>query len=268
MKKFDFTSVNQQQNYCRRRARLTLWISAAIACFSLFGKVASGQEDPVLPPGTYRLEMIMASITRVPVFGTSKSASKSISLVEIKRDGTGLVQTHKTCDFRVLEDSKFIKMIFPDKFVAALAQHTYPLQFDKDEQGWRYRADLGVERIGYKSSGNDTALPAKIDDPAVYDWDGDGKPAATLKVSIPLLPDGEFYVVQRGHSILNGRVVQPGKIEGSIETQLFEQRVLGAWPSFLNQSAEVKPDPKGSRFVLTQAPGVTSCETLLSTGKS
>jgi hypothetical protein len=221
----------------------------------------------MLPPGTYRLEMIMASTTRVPFFGTSKSASKSVSLVEIKHNGAELIQTHKTCDFRVLDDSKFIKMVFPDKFVAALARHTYPLQFEKDRQGWRYRADLGVERIGYQSSGNETALPANIDDPAVYDWDGDGKPAATLKISIPLLPDGEFYVVQRGHSILTGHAVQPGRIEGSIETQLFEQRVLGAWPSFLNQSAEVEPDPKESRFVLTQVPGISSCETLLSAGK-
>ena len=88
----------------------------------------------------------MASITRVPFFGTSKSASKSVSLVEINRDGAALIQTHKTCEFRVLEDSKFIKMIFPDKFVAALARHSYPLQLDKDAQGWRYRADLGIER--------------------------------------------------------------------------------------------------------------------------
>jgi hypothetical protein len=234
----------------------------------LLAEVSSAQEDQLLPPGTYRLEMIMASITRVPVFGTSKSASKSVSLVEIKRDGAGLIQTHKTCDFRVLDDSKFIKMIFPDKFVAALARHTYPLQFDKDIQGWRYRADLGIERIGYKSSGIDTALPAKSVDPAVDDWDGDGKPAATLKISIPLLPDGEFYVVQRGHSVLNGRVIQPGRIEGGIETQLFEQRVLGAWPSFLNQSADVEPDPKESRFVLSQIAGGSTCETLLSAGKS
>lgn len=249
-----------------RRARL--WISALVICFGLFAQVARAQEDHILPPGTYRLEMILASITRVPFFGTSKSASKSVSLVEIRSNGAGLVQSHKTCDFRVIDDSKFIKMVFPDKFVAALARHTYPLQLDKDGQGWRYRADLGVERIGYKSSGNETTLPAKIDDPAVYDWDGDGKPAATLKISIPLLPDGEFYVVQRGHSILNGRIVQPGKIEGSIETRLFEQRVLGAWPGFLNQSAEVEPDPKESRFILSAVPVGSSCETLLSSGKS
>jgi hypothetical protein len=269
MHKANFDLINDFFNNCRNRARfLTRGVTALVISCGLLAEVSSAQEDQLLPPGTYRLEMIMASTTRVPVFGTSKSASKSVSLVEIKREGAGLVQTHKTCDFRVLDDSKFIKMIFPDKFVAALVRHTYPLQFDKDLQGWRYRADLGIERIGYKSSGNETALPAKIDDPAVYDWDGDGKPAATLKISIPLLPNGEFYVVQRGHSVLNGRVVQPGRIEGGIETQLFEQRVLGAWPSFLNQSAEVEPDPKESRFVLSQIAGGSTCETLLSADKS
>lgn len=268
MQKPNLDRFNDHLNRRANRAKfLTISISALVIYCGLFVTVSRAQEDQILSPGTYRLEMIMASTTRVPVFGTSKSASKSVSLVEIKREGAALIQTHKPCDFRVLDDSKFIKMIFPEKFVAALATHTYPLQLEKDAQGWRYRADLGVERIGYKSSGNEGALPNKIDDPAVYDWDGDGKPAATLKISIPLLPDGEFYVVQRGHSILNGRIVQPGKIEGSIETRLFEQRVLGAWPGFLNRSAEVEPDPKDSRFALIQVPPGSTCATLEAGGK-
>ncbi|MBM4299507.1 MAG: hypothetical protein FJ143_17345 [Deltaproteobacteria bacterium] len=245
------------------RGKIRAWRTLAlfIAC-GLWVDRSIAQEDQPLPPGAYRLEMIMASTTRVPFFGTSKSASKSVSLVEIKREGAALIQTHKACEFRVLEDSKFIKMIFPDKFVAALARHTYPLQLQEDAQGWRYRADLGIERIGYKSNGDENALPMKIDDPAVYDWDGDGKPAATLKITIPLLPDGEFYVVQRGHSILNGRIVQPGRVEGGIETRLFEQRVLGARPGFLNQSAEVQPDPKESRFILSRIADGSTCESL------
>jgi hypothetical protein len=251
-------------NHRHKPTRLrTFWTLAILIYCGLLAKVSNAQEDQILPPGAYRLEMIMASTTRVPFFGTSKSASKSISLVEIKRDGAGLVQTHKACDFRVLEDSKFIKMIFPEKFVAALAKHTYPVQFDKDAQGWRYRADLGVERIGYKSNDIEAPLPTKIDDPAVYDWDGDGQPGATLKISIPLLPDGELYVVQRGHSILTGRIVQPGRIEGAIETPLFEQRVLGAWPGFLNQSAQIEPDPKESRFTLIQIANGSTCESML-----
>ncbi|MGE5219876.1 MAG: hypothetical protein ACM3SP_22980 [Chloroflexota bacterium] len=204
----------------------------------------------------------MASTTRVPFFGSSKSASRSISLVEIRREGDTLVQSHRVCDFRVLEDSKMIKMIFPEKFIAALANHTYPIQMQKGSRGWQYRADLGVEQIGYRSNGSEDKLPVKVDDPAVFDWDGDGHPGATLKISIPLLPDGELYVVQRGRSLLTGRVVQPGRVEGNIDVRNFEQRVLDAWPSFLAKSPEIVPDAKESRFILTSIPAGTTCAAL------
>ena len=220
------------------------------------------QDEPPLAPGSYRLEMILASTTKVPFFGTSRSASRSISLVEIRRDGAALVQSHKTCDFRVLEESRLVKMIFPEKFVAALARQSYPLQLDKEGEGWRYRADLGVERIGYKANGSDTALPTKIDDPAVYDWDGDGQPGATLKLSLPIFPDGELYVVQRGQSILTGKVVQPGRVEGNIEIRNFDQKVIGAKPNFLARSPEITPDAKESRFVLERIAVGGSCDSI------
>lgn len=226
----------------------------------------SAQEDNPLPPGSYRLEMIMASTTRVPLFGSSKSASKSISLVEIRRESNGLVQTHRVCDFRVLEDSKMIKMIFPEKFIAALSRHTYPIQLERDGQGWSYRADLGVERIGYRTSGADDPLPANADDPAVFDWDDDGHPGATLKISIPLLPTGELYVVQRGQSILSGRLTQSGTIEGGIEVRNFAQRVLAAWPGFLAKSPEIEPNPKESRFTLSPIAAGSTCESLRAPG--
>jgi len=225
--------------------------------------ISMAEEDSVLPLGTYRLEMIMATVSRLPLFGSSKSASKSVSLVEVRRAGADLVQSHQVCAFRVLEDSAMIKMVFPDKFVAALAKHTYPIQIERDAQGWRYRADLGIERIGYRVDAVDGKLPTKIDDPAVYDWDGDGHPGATLILAVPLLPDGELYVVQRGQSILNGRVVAPGRIDGGIEVRSFEHRVLGAKPSFLNRSPEIEPDPKGSRFSISPLPAGTTCESLL-----
>jgi hypothetical protein len=228
----------------------------------LFPVVAAGEETTILPPGAYRLEMIMASVSRLPFFGSSKSASRSISLVEIRAEGGELIQSHRVCDFRVLDDSAMIKMIFPDKFVAALAQHTYPIRLEKDVEGWHYRADLGVERIGYRPGSDDTRLPTAADDPSVYDWDGDGNPGATLKLSVPLLPDGELYVVQRGHSVLNGRITQPGKIEGDIDVRSFEHRVLGARPGFLNKSPEIRPDPKESRFSMTQLAEGSTCESL------
>ncbi|HYQ97527.1 MAG TPA: hypothetical protein VEO92_04100 [Candidatus Nitrosocosmicus sp.] len=224
--------------------------------------VSAAQEDNPLPPGMYRLEMILASVARLPFFGTSKSASRSVSLIEVRSDRTGLLQRHEVCDFHVLQGSAMIKMVFPDKFVAALAKHSYPIQVEKDGQGWRYRADLGIERIGYKPTSSEPNLPTKLDDPSVYDWDGDGHPGATLKISVPLLPDGELYVVQRGHSILNGRITGRGRVEGSIEVRSFEQRVLGAWPGFLNRSPEIVPDPAASRFTIIAIPPDSICETL------
>jgi hypothetical protein len=229
--------------------------------------VSAAQDDNPLPPGMYRLEMILASVARLPFFGMSKSASRSVSLIEVRSDQSGLVQRHEVCDFHVLEDSAMIKMVFPDKFIAALAKHSYPIQVEKDDQGWRYRADLGVERIGYKPTSSESSLPTKLDDPSVFDWDGDGHPGATLKISVPLLPDGELYVVQRGHSILNGRITARGRVEGSIEVRSFEHRVLGAWPGFLNRSPEIVPDPAESRFTIIAIPPDSNCETLRGTSR-
>jgi hypothetical protein len=233
-----------------------------LSSLMFFSGVSAAQDDNPLPPGMYRLEMILASVARLPFFGMSRSASRSVSLIEVRSDHTGLLQRHEVCDFQVLEDSAMIKMVFPDKFVAALAKHSYSIQVEKDDQGWRYRADLGIERIGYKPTSSDSNLPTRLDDPSVYDWDGDGHPGATLKLSVPLLPDGELYVVQRGHSILNGRITGRGRVEGSVEVRSFEHRVLGAWPGFLNRSPEIVPDPAGSRFTIIPIPQDSVCETL------
>jgi len=228
----------------------------------VYPAIAAAQEESPLPPGKYRLEMILASTTRVPLFGSSESASRSVSLVEVRRAESGLVQNHQVCDFRVLDDSRMIKMVFPEKFIAALAKPSYPIELAKDAQGWNYRADLGVERIGYRANGAGDKLPSKIDDPAVFDWDGDGHPGATLQLSIPLLPTGELYVVQRGQSVLTGHIVEPGKIAGTIEVRHFEQKVLGARPGFLAKSPEIKPNPQASRFTLSAVPADTTCEAL------
>ena len=120
----------------------------------------------------------------------------------------------------------------------------------------------GIDKIGYRVDSADGKLPTKIDNPAVYDWDRDGHPGVTLRLSVPLLPDGELYVVQRGQSVLNGRFIAPGRIDGDIDIRSFEQRILGAKPSFLNRSPKIEPDPKGSRFSLSPVPAGSTCESL------
>ena len=56
-----------------------------------------------------------------------------VSLIEVRGNGAGLVQDHQVCDFRMLRDSAMIKMVFPDKFIAPLAKHSYPSKLRKME---------------------------------------------------------------------------------------------------------------------------------------
>lgn len=236
-------------------------LMALLVAALLAAPAAGAAGEEILPAGLYRLEMIMASTTKIPFFGTSRSASRSLSLVEIRRDGGVITQSHRVCAVRVLEASA-IKIVFPEKFIAALARPSYPVRLEKDGDAWSYRADLGLERIGYHANGEDDKPPERIDDGAVFDWDSDGYPAATLKLSVPLLPDGDLFIVQRGQSILTGRVVQPGRVEGGLEVRQFAQRVLGARPSFLARSPEITPTPEKSRFSLAPLPAGTTCEAL------
>jgi hypothetical protein len=237
-------------------------VRAVLLLYVLLPAFSRAQGDPALAPGPYRLEMIMAIVAHLPFFGSSRSASKSTALVHIRRDGSGWVQSHEVCDFRVLEGSTMIKLNFPEKFVTSLAKHSYPIQLEKDEHGWRYHADLGIERIGYKAAPGDDRLPSRIDDPSVFDWDGDGHPGATLELSVPLLPPGKLYIVQTGRSVLDGRITETGTIEGGIDVQSFQQRVLGARPSFLHRSPEIHADPKASRFTIIPVAAGTTCQAL------
>lgn len=230
--------------------------------FNLLGGPSMATDAPPLAPGTYRLEMHLGTITRIPLLGSSRSSSVSVSLAEIRPAEAGWVQSHKVCDFRVKEDSTIARLVFPEKFIASLPRPTYSIRIESNGRGWQYLADLGVQHIGYRPNHGDGALPTGPEDPAVYDWDVDDRPGATLKLSIPLLPDAELYVVQRGHSILRGRVVGPGRIEGRIEVPEFNQQVIGAWPAFLKFTPDIAPDPKESWFSMTRVAPETSCESL------
>jgi hypothetical protein len=155
-----------------------------------------------------------------------------------------------------------ITVIVPEKFVASLAKPRYPIQLEQDEHGWRYHADLGIERIGYTAAPGHDTLPSRIDDPSVFDWDGDGHPGATLELSVPLLPLGTLYIVHTGRSVLDGRITERGTIEGGRDVQRFPQRVLGARPRFLHRSPEIHADPKASRFTIIPVAASPTCRAL------
>jgi hypothetical protein len=202
--------------------------------------------------------MRYASVARLPVIGESASTYRSISLVELTRDGDRLVQAHRVCAAETEDAVPFFGLDMPPRFLAALGWHRYPITLSADANGWHYAADLGPEYVGYDPE-RSARLPENADDPAVVDWDGDGKPGGTIRLRIPIAPDGELYVVQRGHALLDGHVVAGDRVEGTIAIPLFEQHVIGAQPSFLHRTPEIRTDTTQSRFLLAPMPDGSDC---------
>jgi phytoene synthase len=247
---------------CTRVRWFRLVVSCAVAVVSasvvLAAPAAIAADPPPLTPGRYRLEMRYATSARLPVIGESASTYRSVSVVDVARDGDHLVQTHRVCVAETEDAIPLFGLDMPPRFLAALGWHRYPLRLTADATGWRYAADLGPEYVGYRPHG-ERALPETADDPDVFDWDGDGKPGGTIRLRIPIAPDGELYVVQRGHALLDGRVVAPDRVEGAITIPVFEQHVIGARPEFLHRTPEIHTDTSRSRFLLARMPDGSDC---------
>ncbi len=249
-----------------RRPRLVV-VRALAAAALLAAPIAARAVDAPLAPGTYALTIRYRTLARFPVVGELASTYRSLSLATIAVGDAGVVtQTHRVC--RTQTDSRipFGGLDMPASFLAALGTHRYPLALDADDAGWRYHADLGVEYVGWAPATPDAPLPSAPDDPGVFDWDGDGKPGGTVRLRLPIAPDAELYVVQRGHALLDGRVTARDRVEGTVAVPVFEQHVIGATPGFLHRTPEIRPDTSASRFVLTRLPDASDCDAVVALG--
>jgi len=219
--------------------------------------------ERALPSGTYRLELREVHAARFPILGRTRTTWASVSLAHLTRDGGTLTQRHELCDVRFESGLPLVEMVMPARLRESLVRPPYPVVLEADQEGgWSYRADMGFEHVGYTPAAPGDPPPRKRDDPSVVDSDGDGKPGATLQMVVPVLEPLELYIVQRGHAVLDGRVLPDGRVEGALEAEL-EQVVIGSDPYFLKRDPDLEPEPALSRFVLTPVPEDSTCESLL-----
>jgi hypothetical protein len=231
-------------------------IAAAATLASSAARAASPAQ--LLPEGRYRLEIALASRMDLPGLGEIDAATGSRSIARVQwRDGQAR-QQHRVCDLWDATGASWGGVRFPPAFVAALAAPRYDVALEPVAGELRYRADLGLERIGV-ADGVDR-LPTGPADGGVRDFDGDGRPGATLRLRIPIVPDAELWVVQRARAVLDGRIVAPGRVEGGVTVTAFEQSVIGARPGFLRHTPLSRPDGARSRFRLERVAADADCD--------
>lgn len=197
--------------------------------------------------GTWRLEMHVRSVAEVPVVKRAASTTVSVAVVRL-RDG---IHEQEVCSV-VLRDANPLARTQLDPGVVA----TLPLTRAPVDLSEGYRVDLGESHLGYDATLG--ALPLHPDDPAVIDAGGDGRPGATVWVTV--LGVGRFGVdvAQRSRAVLDGAFAGD-VIRGSVRTLDFAQTVLDADAAWLRAAPVVVHDDDASWFVMTRLPVGSTC---------
>jgi len=179
--------------------------------------------------GTWYLRMRTATNAKIRFLGNTYVRSTTHLLVRIENRSDGLYQSQQTCIVDTRPSRNITKTVLPEAFVAHLAQKTYPISVTKAEDGtWSYDADLQQQFVGYHGHLAPDGIPKNAKHPAVYDWDEDGKPGASVLVDIPIIGHIRIYLVQTNHTFLKGSIDGPDDISGKTIQGLLGQRTIGA----------------------------------------
>lgn len=250
------------------RYRLTLsHLVVLLAMISMPPGTARAEErmenDVSVWHGRYARQLRLASSAKMPLLPTERSTTVSLLLVDLLPGaGEGTIQQHhRVCNVHV-ESYSAVQIVIPPAFVQGLVVRRYPALFRSQSAGWAYRADLGLEAIGFDPQETGGELPRFIDDPAVRDTDADGSPGATVELRVPALGRVQLFIAQRSHLVLHGTQTGEGRIEGGMDIRLLEQRTLGARPGVFNRTPAIRPDAEASRFILVRVAEDVTCEAL------
>jgi hypothetical protein len=229
----------------------------------LLPSLAIAQPDPPDLRGSWKLELRATNHVQVPVLGPNTVRSLQIMLVEVRGESQ-LIQSHSVCSLEVQSDRSFIQTIIPETWVASLPDKEYPLQIDAMAEGvWSYKADLLPLRIGFDPLLTDDELPQNMDSDGVIDWDGDGKPAATIHLDLNIFGKVDVYLVQAAHTQLDGLVESPNSVQGQMLTTELRQRTIGATNRLFVTNPVVVPYLPESTFSMVRLPAGSTCEDLL-----
>lgn len=230
------------------------------------GLSASAQESSTaapLQPGTYVLQMAVATQADVVVLGKVDNVTQQLLLATVSERDGGLWQHQELCNIRMETSTRVGRPRLPYSFQRTIPTREFPVTLTPDGDGWSYMADLGQHRAGWDPT-KTSVMPEERDHPALVDSDGDGKPAVTIHLEVPLFGLIELYVVQDVQTKLVGRVGEDGGVTGRAELARLEQRAVGASNPLFASTPKAVPDPALSPFSLERIEDGATCEALKS----
>lgn len=205
--------------------------------------------------GDWEIVLMVVNSAKIPVFGDTEVTTKTTLIAHID----GLTQRHTTCTVEPSSPLRMVTTTVPDSFVRHIPDKTYPITVTGAGD---YLADFGPQHIAYDPALSGGLPPDEADHPAVRDWEGDGKPGATIHLNAPVFGQVEVYIVQLAHTRLSGQITSPDAFSGALDILAMRQRSIGASPEIFASNPKVAPVPGASSFTMRRLPAGTTCAEL------
>ncbi len=231
-----------------RHALIALGVSVATVAHSEpHGAVTDTAALVESLPRTWGMEIDIATEAKVPFLGRIHILSRSLAVSQLVDSPGGPIVRQRVCGVLIEDDAKLSDTLIPAPFVEALPVQDIPFLPVPTEDGWTVRLDPGPTHVGYDPQVTGGVVPEDVDDPAVFDFDGDGQPGATVQLKVSLLGRIDLYIAQRGHTIFDG-VGSDKAIEGMVIVEDLTQRTLGASHRMFARESPVNVHAAHSRF--------------------
>lgn len=216
--------------------------------------------NPIDISGTWYLRIRTATNAKIPIIGNTYIRSTTHLLTTIEATDTGFQQTQKTCVVDNRPDRSITRTVLPKAFVDHLPVKTYPIELTPNADGTMdYKADLIQQYVGYDGLKANGTIPSRAKNPAVFDWDEDGKPGASVLVDIPIIGHVRIYMVQTNHTVLTGTVKDANRIEGKTNQLLLQQRTIGADNRLLAANPKLSVGEGHDRFEMARTEPNSTC---------
>ena len=217
--------------------------------------------EPSSIDGTWYLRIRTATNAKVPIIGNTYIRSTTHLLITIESTENGHQQTQQTCIVDNRPSRSITRTVLPDAFIAHLPVKTYPIAVEARPDGTRtYNADLKQQYVGYDGKKANGVIPERASDPAVFDWDEDGKPGASVLVDIPIFGQVRIYMVQTNHTFLSGKFTSNNTVEGVTHQRLLQQRTIGADNRLLAANPKLTIGQGHDKFELMRIEAGSDCD--------
>jgi hypothetical protein len=160
--------------------------------------------------------MVMTSEVDAPIVGKSETPNRTVARVEQSHTGDSLTIKYKVCDFKIISQDPKITISVSDAFVAGLPEESISGKLVADGTGYKLDVPKFWQLRSVKLANPETdPLPTNPVDPAVEDWDKDGKPGMTVTID-GSVASGDMYVIQRTWTQLQGASTGVDAVDGTI----------------------------------------------------